>query len=287
MAARPAHATAQVGNLLLIDGEYHTLWSQPLAGTPYRVVRRMEEGWSLTTACWAGHLTVWSLEAEQLWFLGTQECLGSKALSADEVLEGVTETRVAADWYSGTLVLPQGEVISYAHSGWDTLYSEQRRIVVERGQVMTDSVTQLVAPGFVRVEEIWLPAPLLLPRDITEAALTSEQHGDQQWLILQGAQPDRRLQLQELAAAPEDADLPALLSSTLTDHLGTSDGQQHRTLDDRGMIVWADHPGSNGKHVRVFAWVSRNIFEQNQFVLFELHLPQSELEAFTTHLDLP
>lgn len=293
LATPTASATAQVANTLFINGESHPLRSEPLSGVPYGVKRRVEKDWSRTTACWAGYVTAWSIDDDQLWFLGTEECLGSKTLSADEVLEGVTDARVVADWFSGTLVLPQGELVDYVHGGWASLYREERRIVIERGQVASDGVKQLVAPGFKGWEDISLPGPLLLPADIAEAKQTLELVGDQKWLILQSAQPGRMLRIgPKVMDLEEGADVPAVLSATLTEYLGAAatGSLQHRSLEERGMIAWADRPGSDGGLVRTFAWVHRYMNSSMELVLFELYLPQSaadELDVFTRQLDLP
>ena len=45
---------------------------------------------------------------------------------------------VLADWFTGVLRLPRGEILHYVHMGYGTVYEEEEHITVERGEV-TDS----------------------------------------------------------------------------------------------------------------------------------------------------
>ncbi|MDA7668775.1 hypothetical protein N8596_00735, partial [bacterium] len=44
------------------------------------------------------------------------------------------EAPVFADWYSGELRIPEGDMIQYVHGGYGTTYERDRLILIERGR---------------------------------------------------------------------------------------------------------------------------------------------------------
>ena len=50
--------------------------------------------------------------------------------------------RVRADWYSGLLRVPDGELLDYVHMGYESLYASERFIAVQAGVVVDDFSTR-------------------------------------------------------------------------------------------------------------------------------------------------
>ncbi|MFM8509872.1 MAG: hypothetical protein ACKOCU_06045, partial [Betaproteobacteria bacterium] len=55
--------------------------------------------------------------------------------------------RVFAHWYSGTLRVPQGELLKYRHMGWASTFERDLLIDVEDGVVKGMQVQQNQEPG--------------------------------------------------------------------------------------------------------------------------------------------
>lgn len=50
--------------------------------------------------------------------------------------------RVRADWYSGLLRVPDGELLDYVHMGYESLYASERFIAIQAGVVVDDFSTR-------------------------------------------------------------------------------------------------------------------------------------------------
>jgi hypothetical protein len=50
--------------------------------------------------------------------------------------------RARADWYSGELRIPQGEMTRYVHGGYGSEYERDRLVMVEQGRVVRDWVRE-------------------------------------------------------------------------------------------------------------------------------------------------
>lgn len=48
------------------------------------------------------------------------------------------EGRVRADWFSGELRIPRGEMRQYVHGGYGSEYERDRLIMVDQGRVVRD-----------------------------------------------------------------------------------------------------------------------------------------------------
>ena len=48
--------------------------------------------------------------------------------------------RVRADWYSGELRIPMGEMLKYVHGGYCSQYEQDRLVLVQAGVVVRDWV---------------------------------------------------------------------------------------------------------------------------------------------------
>lgn len=53
----------------------------------------------------------------------------------------VSDGPIFADWFSGVLRIPKGEVLRYAHMGFATIYEQELLVKIEQGVVVA---TELV-----------------------------------------------------------------------------------------------------------------------------------------------
>lgn len=149
--------TAQISESLSIDGEIHEMtYCPPLppdtsllsktetimvevaradGGTSLEVreqwidrdgVAHVETSCFLTgsTACWRGYVGTWKIEDNRLWLV---ELIGRFRLAVPGP--------VFADWVTGVLRVPRGELLDYVHMGFGSVYEEELHIAVERGEV--------------------------------------------------------------------------------------------------------------------------------------------------------
>lgn len=133
-------ATAQDPDVLLIDGKEHALNTNPLQAhleaqrwAPPKDVVRMSSNWRGYVAKWAvtdGRLTLTDVtvlvEAED-------DEMAEKSILGD-LFPG--KSRIVADWYSGALIVPDGNMVEYVHMGYGSTYDHYQVLRVASGRVI-------------------------------------------------------------------------------------------------------------------------------------------------------
>jgi hypothetical protein len=116
--------TAQFGETLEYNGVNYYLATEPLE--PY-LKKHNIKFYAWCTACWRGYTCDWSIEDGMLYltdlhgFISTDEDGGlmNKSVGMDYLFPG--QDKVLADWFSGVLRLPHGEIIRYIHQEYDSI----------------------------------------------------------------------------------------------------------------------------------------------------------------------
>ena len=131
--------TAQVHEHLLYDGlETSMACCPPLPLGHPRVVendpesrRRDEElkGSLGSTACWRRYQGSWEIKDGRLYLIGIR---GRYRLIGEEPL--------FADWFSGVILIPKGEVLHYVHMGFETVYEQEIQVIIEKGMAVHSQV---------------------------------------------------------------------------------------------------------------------------------------------------
>ena len=281
--AQAAFATPQVSNTLLVDGDVEPLHSEPLSEYgPLETELMMD--WASSTACWRGYATRWEIRDDRLWFLGTRECHGTRSLPASSVMPGVKESEVEATWYSGTLTIPEGELVRYVHGGWGGVFSHERRLHIEQGVLLSDDLIQLVAPGFAALNDPFSSMlPIFVPEDIAGAKMRVEGVEDDEWMVFGGNDAGRELRVRfGPDLGPSDSAVQALDQAMDARLRWTTRTRRYIELDRAGLIGWQDGPRGRSTILRTFAWL-----QSRSITWFSLELPRQakqELATFTDQL---
>lgn len=125
--------TAQAPELLYYKGKRYNMIVEPLEAYYENKPPRPEEFVGYCTANWRGYIGTWRIRYGQLY------------LSKLESFEGVefplgryfpdTGKRVLADWFTGELICPYGEMLSYVHMGYASIYEKYLCVDVMSGNV--------------------------------------------------------------------------------------------------------------------------------------------------------
>jgi hypothetical protein len=124
--------TAQIHELLLLDGEWTSMaFVPPLPADHPRIGVASEEKRraapsiiTSSTACWRRYRGTWEVRDGRFSLLAIE---GHFELTGDGPLP--------ADWFSGVLRVPRGEVLTYIHMGFASVFEEEEHITVEGGRV--------------------------------------------------------------------------------------------------------------------------------------------------------
>ncbi len=127
--------TAQVHETLIYEGEETSMTSCPPlpvghprltpAGSPGMTTKQGVPGVVFSTACWRRYVGTWEVRGGRLYLKDVQ---GLYELAEGEPL--------FADWVSGWLVVPQGELLQYVHMGFESVYERELHLRVEAGVVV-------------------------------------------------------------------------------------------------------------------------------------------------------
>ena len=124
--------TAQFSELLMLEGQQHALCSYPLASY-FALGGESVAFQPSSTALSRGYVGTWEILDQRLYLIRLQGWLEDESpVSLDTVFPGYPE-RVFAHWYSGTLRLPQGQLLHYVHGGFGSCYEQDLLIDVTRG----------------------------------------------------------------------------------------------------------------------------------------------------------
>jgi hypothetical protein len=123
--------TAQVHERLILDGIETSMAFCPLVPERHRRVKKRKRGTSpedsgfFSTACWRRYRGSWEIRSGRFYLTGLEgrmELMGSETLFAE--------------WFTGILRVPRGELLHYVHMGFGSVYEEEVHIRIRRGLVL-------------------------------------------------------------------------------------------------------------------------------------------------------
>jgi len=122
--------TAQFHEKIILNGEHTSMASCPplpedaIPAFFLPAEEKARSGLVHCTACWRGYISTWEIRAGRLYLVGLE--------GAFKLLEGQF---LFADRVSGTLHVPEGEVLQYVHMGFQSVYEQEHLIQIENGLV--------------------------------------------------------------------------------------------------------------------------------------------------------
>lgn len=137
--------TAQVYERLIYDGSEHMMAAEPLSD--YFTLGGHDPGFVTPhTACWRGYVGTWEVVGDRLYLVDLEGQLtdGSKG-SVESVFPG-QGGRVFADWFTGTIRVPQGEQLSYIHAGWGSIFERDLLLRFDEGRLVEKSIRENDVP---------------------------------------------------------------------------------------------------------------------------------------------
>ncbi|HDY7459589.1 TPA: hypothetical protein RQJ47_002560 [Vibrio vulnificus] len=129
--------TAQVSEVLIYNGEKVRLHSAPTIPEQHPHIQLdTKQPEFISTACWRGYVGTWEITNRKLYLTSVD---GKYIVTAP----------VFADWYCGTLVIPESEPGEYFHGGWGHDYAKNKLITIVNGEVTNVQYQNKMAPGYI------------------------------------------------------------------------------------------------------------------------------------------
>ncbi len=112
--------TAQAEERIIYRGEETWMQADPLS--PY--LRKMNIRFlPPSTACWRGYYGRWEISESRLYLIGLEAYVeGPEKVGLNYLFPG--QERVFAQWFTGTVRIPRGELLEYVHMGYSSVYEK-------------------------------------------------------------------------------------------------------------------------------------------------------------------
>ena len=123
--------TAQASEKIIIDDEEYKLLAEPLES--YLEKRKLKFD-VRNTACWRGYIGTWELKDNELYLTGFYGKIKGKEVDLNFLFPDASS--VKADWFTGLLRIPVGDMIQYVHGGFDSVYSDEMYIEMKHGKAV-------------------------------------------------------------------------------------------------------------------------------------------------------
>jgi len=133
--------TAQIGENLHYEGQDLTMCEEPL-GQFFSLLNHWPKFQDNCTALWRGYVGSWEIIDKRLYLNNINGTLDDGLeVTLDVIFPGFTE-RVFAHWYTGTLRIPQGQLLHYEHMGYASEYEWDLMIDIEKGVIIRKKVKE-------------------------------------------------------------------------------------------------------------------------------------------------
>ncbi|WP_269537200.1 hypothetical protein [Cerasicoccus fimbriatus] len=148
--------TGQVPDILILNGEERGIRTNPLnqwfewTGERTDFLEYFQEG--ECSACWRGYIATWKITNNKLYLEKIQNFDQDKVMPLTEIWPEQGDEPVFAEWYSGLLSIPEGELLNYVHMGYSSIYARDMLLRVDSG---------IIVDRKVRDNRIWFLKRLL------------------------------------------------------------------------------------------------------------------------------
>jgi len=131
--------TAQAGERLIYKGKENWMAAEPLY--QYLQNRKDIKFIAPSSACWRGYNGDWKVKNKKLFLVGLNAYLeGYLAVDLNYLFPG--EKQVFADWFTGKIRVPQGEMLKYVHMGYASIFERDLFLEFENGELVKEYVVE-------------------------------------------------------------------------------------------------------------------------------------------------
>jgi hypothetical protein len=154
-------ATAQAGDILLLNGKKVSIHTNPLEPFLEQNPRARPKSNVMSTGNWRGYVATWQVKDDRFMLTDIEivEIDASKRDHNESLISYVKRRSVMstvfpdrmevfADWFTGHVIIPEGKLVNYVHMGYASTYEKYIILRVEKG-IVTRRWT-VDSAGFVR-----------------------------------------------------------------------------------------------------------------------------------------
>ena len=131
--------TIQAGDILSYNGEKTTIATEPLK--PYLEKRSDVSFIFKSTALVRGYIGNWKIENKKLYLVSVVGFIESNEKVGLEYLFP-NKTEVFADWFSGDIRIPEGDLIQKINLGYASVFARDRLLNFNKGLLISETVKE-------------------------------------------------------------------------------------------------------------------------------------------------
>lgn len=120
-----------MGDKIIVNDIPMSLLTNPLESYWNGVDRKRPKIFPLGSHCWRGYIATWDIIDKQLYLLDIE---GS--ISITEIFGVSKGERVKADWFTGELRIPLGNILHHFDGSQDPIYEKEAVIKIENGNML-------------------------------------------------------------------------------------------------------------------------------------------------------
>ena len=127
--------TAQAREILIYKGKKYGMATEPLE--PYIESNGIQFNHMIECSGWQrGYIVTWSIEDNKLYLIDIDTDNDRKKVGLEYLFPN--QEKVFAEWFTGELRIPYGEMIKYVHQGYASLYEKELFLNVQKGIVISE-----------------------------------------------------------------------------------------------------------------------------------------------------
>lgn len=127
--------TAQAREILIYKGKRYGMATEPLE--PYIETNNIQfNPESICSACWRGYIGTWSIEDNKLYLIDIDTDNNGKKVGLEYLFPN--QEKVFAEWFTGELRVPYGELIEYIHLGYESRYAKELFLEISKGVLVNE-----------------------------------------------------------------------------------------------------------------------------------------------------
>jgi len=131
--------TAQIMEAIYIDGKKRYMASEPLE----QYLQKLENApsfFSSWTSCWRGYFGNWKIKDNKLYLTGLYGWIQTSEEKQKEIDIGFlfpNKKKVFADWFSGEIRIPLGQLDTWIDREYESVYGERLIFNIKSGNVIS------------------------------------------------------------------------------------------------------------------------------------------------------
>ncbi len=150
--AKVLYMTVQDPEVIQLRGEARSMLSTPLCEfLRERALNVLFDDWAMS-CLWRGYVGTWEVLDGRLYLVHLGGWLKDGTGASIQTVFPSSEGPIFADWFTGVLRIPDGELICEAVGGFDHQYERDIFLAVERGDIVREEMVhhEVVRPHRVK-----------------------------------------------------------------------------------------------------------------------------------------